>query len=209
MAQAAARRPWGARINQALRPVPAWPIYLIALIPPVWLLWQGLTGALGPDPVKVMEHWMGLRGLQVLVAVLAVTPLRNLTGISLVKYRRALGLVAFFYILLHLAIWLVLDVQLIGQIVADILKRPYITIGMAAFALMIPLALTSNNLSIRKMGPLRWRRLQRLIYLIVPLGAVHFFMLVKGWQIEPMVYMAVIAALLALRLPALARIRLF
>jgi len=194
-------------VNARLRKLPVWPIYAIAPLPPLWLLWQGLNGQLGVDPVKVMEHWMGLRGLQVLIFVLAITPIRNLTGISLIRFRRALGLVGFFYICLHLLIWLVLDVQIVGQIVADILKRPYITIGMAAFVLMIPLALTSNNWSVRKLGP-QWRLLHKLNYVIVLLGGVHFFMLVKGWQLEPMIYLAVIFVLLALRAAPLRRMRL-
>lgn len=186
-------------VNRALRRVPAWPIYIVAPIYPALLLYWGLTGQLGVDPTKVMEHRMGEVGLQVLIAVLAVTPLRKLTGISLIKYRRALGLVAFFYIALHLLVWLVLDVQLWHLIWADIVKRPYITIGMLGFVLMIPLALTSNNWSIRKLGR-NWRRLHKLTYAVVLLGGVHYLMVVKGWPPEPIIYMAAILALLALRL---------
>jgi sulfoxide reductase heme-binding subunit YedZ len=140
-----------------------------------------------------------------LIAVLAVTPLRNLTDVSLIRFRRAMGLLTFYYIAAHLAVWLFLDVQIAAQIWADIVKRPYITIGMAGFVLMLPLAITSNNLSIRKLGP-RWRRLHKLIYPVALLGAVHFVMLRKGWQVEPLLYLGGIALLLALRLPALRRI---
>ncbi len=94
-------------------------------------------------------------------------------------------------------VWLFLDVQIWSQIWADIVKRPYITIGMAGFVLLIPLAVTSNNLSMRKMGPVRWRKLHKLTYPAVLLGGVHFMMLVKGWQVEPMIYLAVILGLLA------------
>ncbi|MGR3455030.1 protein-methionine-sulfoxide reductase heme-binding subunit MsrQ [Pseudooceanicola sp.] len=187
------------RINKGTRKVPAWPIYILGALPPLWLIWQGFTGGLGVDPVKEMEHQMGLWGLWLLIAGLCITPLQRFAGIRLIKYRRAIGLLAFFYILLHLLIWLVLDVQIPSQIIADIYKRPYITVGMAAFVLLIPLALTSNNWSIRKLGA-RWRQLHKLVYVIVPLGGVHFLMLVRGFQIEPLIYLAAIAVLLALRI---------
>ncbi|MCT8158455.1 protein-methionine-sulfoxide reductase heme-binding subunit MsrQ [Pseudoruegeria sp. SHC-113] len=188
------------RINAATRRIPAWPLYLLAILPPAWLLWQGLTGGLGVDPVKEMEHQMGLWGLQVLIASLCITPLRRFAGINLLRYRRAIGLVGFFYILLHLLVWLVLDVQIPEQIWADIVKRPYITIGMAGFLMLVPLAITSNNLSIRKMGAAAWRRLHKLAYFAVLAGGVHYVMLVKGWQIEPLIYLAVTALLVATRL---------
>ncbi|MBU2935960.1 MULTISPECIES: protein-methionine-sulfoxide reductase heme-binding subunit MsrQ [Pacificibacter] len=185
-------------VNGVLRRVPAWPLYIVAVIPPVFMFFAALNGKLGVDPVKSLEHEMGELGLQVLIAVLAISPLRRLTGISLIKFRRALGLIGFFYIFLHLLVWLVLDVQIVDQIVKDIIKRPYITIGMAAFVLMIPLAITSNNWSLRRLGP-KWRSLHKLTYPAVILGGVHFVWLVKGWQLEPLIYLAVILGLLALR----------
>lgn len=191
-------------INGALRRVPVWPIYAIGALPPVWYLYLGLTGGLGVEPIKEFEHRLGILGLQMLIAVLAVTPLRNLTKVSLMRFRRAMGLLTFYYIACHLAVWLFLDVQVAAQIWADIVKRPYITIGMAGFVLMIPLAMTSNNLSVRKLGP-RWRKLHRLVYPVALLGAVHFVMLRKGWQIEPLMYLGGIALLLAMRLPILKR----
>lgn len=188
------------RINSALKRVPSWPLYPLGALPVVWLFWQGVTGGLGVDPVKAIEHQLGLWGLWLLIAGLAVTPLQRFAGLRFIKFRRAIGVLAFFYILTHLLVWLILDVQIPSQIWTDILKRPYITIGMAGFALMVPLALTSNNLSLRKLGPLRWRSLHKLTYLVVPLGALHFVMLAKGFQIEPLVYLGVVLALLALRL---------
>lgn len=193
-------------INKATRKVPAWPLYLIAVLPPAWLFYQGVTGNLGIDPVKEMEHQIGLLGLQVLIATLCVTPLRRFTGISLIKYRRALGLIAFFYIVCHLAVWLFLDVQIWSQIWKDIVKRPYVTIGMAAFALMIPLAVTSNNWSIRKLRK-GWTRLHKLVYPAVLLGGLHFVMLRKGIQLEPVIYLAIVAGLVILRLPPIAQRR--
>lgn len=192
-------------INGALRKLPIWPIYAVGALPPVWYFYLGLTGGLGVEPIKEFEHRLGILGLQMLIAVLAVTPLRNMTDVSLIRFRRALGLLTFYYIAAHLAVWLFLDVQIAAQIWADIVKRPYITIGMAGFVLMLPLAITSNNLSIRRLGP-RWRKLHKLVYPIALLGAVHFVMLRKGWQVEPLLYLAGIALLLALRLPALRRI---
>ncbi|MCB1335333.1 MAG: protein-methionine-sulfoxide reductase heme-binding subunit MsrQ [Roseivivax sp.] len=187
------------RINTALRRVPSWPLYLLGAIPAVWLLAQALTGGLGPDPVKALERQLGEIALQLLVAGLAITPVLRLTRVNLIRYRRALGLLAFIYAALHLTVWLVLDVQIPAQIWADIVKRPYVTIGMTAFVLMIPLALTSNAWSIRKLGP-AWRRLHKLTYAVALMGGVHYLMLVKGWQIEPMLYLAGIAALLLMRL---------
>ena len=189
------------RINLQLKRVPAWPIYVAGALVPFWYLYLGLTGGLGVDPVKAMEHALGERALQLLIVVLAVTPLRDVTGVSLVKFRRALGLVTFWLVSCHLAVWLILDVQILSQIWADILKRPYITIGMLAFVLMIPVAITSNNLSIRKLGPKRWKRLHQLTYACAALGAIHFVMLVKGFQIEPLIYFGIVLALLAMRLP--------
>ena len=186
-------------INAALRRVPAWPLYFIGVVPAFWFLYLGLTGGLGAEPIKALEQELGRFALKLLIAVMAITPLRTMTGVRLIKYRRALGLVVVFYISMHLLVWLFLDVQNIGRIWADIIKRPYITIGMTAFALMIPLAITSNNWSIRKLGPLNWKRLHRLTYLIIVLGAVHFVMLRKGWQLQPLIYLGIALALLAVR----------
>ncbi|TCP60083.1 sulfoxide reductase heme-binding subunit YedZ [Rhodovulum bhavnagarense] len=191
-------------INRALRRVPVWLLYLLGMMPVVWFLWLGLTGGLGVEPISELERRLGLAGLQFLVAGLAITPLQRLTGVSLLRFRRALGVVAFGYILLHVAVWLLLDVQSWRLIAADIVKRPYITVGLAAFVLLVPLALTSTDAMRRRLGPVRWKRLHRLVYLAVPLGAVHFVLLVKGWQIEPLIYFAMILALLAMRI----RIRL-
>ncbi|SFJ50457.1 protein-methionine-sulfoxide reductase heme-binding subunit MsrQ [Celeribacter neptunius] len=187
-------------LNRALRKVPTWPLYLAALLPPAWYFYAAVTGRLGIDPVKAMEHKIGLLGLQILIASLCVTPLRKYLGLNLLKFRRALGLIAFFYIALHLLVWIVLDVQIPSQIIADIYKRPYITIGMAGFALMIPLAATSYNAAIRKLGK-NWRRLHKLVYPAVLLGGVHFVMLRKGWQIEPLAYLLIAVLVLLVRFP--------
>lgn len=118
------------RINGTLRRVPPWVVYLLGVLPFVWLVFQVFTGGLGVDPTKRIEHSLGLHGLQFLLAGLAVTPFRRLTGVSLLRYRRAIGLVAFFYVSLHLLVWLTLDLQFRwSEVWADIVKRPYITLG--------------------------------------------------------------------------------
>ncbi|PTE23677.1 protein-methionine-sulfoxide reductase heme-binding subunit MsrQ [Cereibacter changlensis JA139] len=188
------------RINTALRAVPGWVIYPLALIPLLLLVWQTFSGALGVDPVKAIEHRLGEVALQLLVAGLAITPLRWATGVSLIRYRRAVGLMAFLYVVLHLATWLLLDIQLRwAEIGADLLKRPYIMLGMLGFAVMIPLALTSNNASIRRLGPAGWARLHKLTYVAALAGALHFLLLVKAWPLEPMLYLGGVVALLAVR----------
>jgi sulfoxide reductase heme-binding subunit YedZ len=188
------------RINGWLRPVPAWPIYVLGFLYMAWLFWQALTGV-SQEPIDWLERAYGEVALQLLVATLAVTPLRRLTGVMLVKYRRALGLMVFFFVLAHFTVWALLDVQALGAVWADIVKRPYITIGMAAFALLIPLALTSNDRSLRRIGPVVWRKLHWLTYPIAVLGALHYIMLTKVYAAEPLIYMAIILALLASRLP--------
>jgi len=186
------------RINALARRVPTWVIYILYALPAPVLVYMGATGGLGAEPIKALERELGEIALQLLIIGLCITPLRRYLGVNLIKFRRAFGLLAFFYVALHLLVWLVLDVQVLSQIWADIVKRPYVTIGMSAFLLMIPLAATSNNRAVRWLGP-RWRLLHRLTYGVAILGAVHFIWLSKGFQLEPMVYLAVILALLALR----------
>lgn len=187
------------RFNTLARKVPAWVVYVIGGLYPFWLLWLALSGGLGVDPAKAMEHALGERALQLLILGLAITPLRKHLGINLIKFRRSVGLTAFYLVFAHLLVWLVLDVQLLGQIWADILKRPYITIGMVAFLLMVPLAVTSNNRSVRKLGR-RWHKLHKLTYAVCLLGGLHFVMLAKGFQLEPLLYLGAVIGLLLLRL---------
>jgi len=189
---------WAGPINGAVRRVPVWVLWIGGLVPALWFFYLGLTGGLGAEPIKALEHELGLVALQLVVAGLAITPLRRNLGINLLRFRRAVGLLAFTYVGLHLAVWLFLDVQDAARIGADILKRPFVTVGFAAFVLMIPLAVTSNDLALRRLGP-RWRRLHRLVYPAAVLGAVHFVWLAKGFQIEPLLYLATILVLLALR----------
>jgi len=177
-----------------------WLLYAAGLVPAAHGFWLGATGGLPGNPVKEFEHLLGLWALRFLVATLAITPLRDLAGINWIRYRRALGLLAFWYVLMHFLTYMVLDQYLNFQaILVDIAKRPFITIGMAAFVLLIPLALTSNNWSIRRLGP-RWVKLHRLVYVIAAAGALHFAMSVKVVGLEPWTYIALVTLLLAYRL---------
>ena len=191
-------------INQLLRKVPTWLVYIVGLIPVPLFLYLAQTGGLGREPIKALEHELGELGLKLIIVGLAMTPLRKAVGLNLIKFRRAIGVLAFTYVALHLLVWLVLDVGILSQIWADILKRPYITIGMIGFVVMIPLAVTSNNWSVKRLG-VKWRRLHQLTYVAAALGGVHFIMIVKGIQLEPIIYMVIILALLAYRLPMFAR----
>ena len=192
------------RINQLLRKVPTWLVYIVGLIPVPLFLYLAQTGGLGREPIKALEHELGELALKLIIVGLAITPLRKFVGLNLIKFRRSIGVLAFTYVALHLLVWLVLDVGILSQIWADILKRPYITIGMVGFVVMIPLAVTSNNWSVKRLGG-KWRRLHQLTYVAAALGGLHFIMIAKGIQLEPLIYMAVILSLLAYRLPMFAR----
>ncbi|MEL7116801.1 MAG: protein-methionine-sulfoxide reductase heme-binding subunit MsrQ [Pseudomonadota bacterium] len=187
------------RVNLATRRVPPWVLYVLAPIPAVWWFYQGLTGGLGAEPINALERLYGEFALQLLILGLAITPLRTHFNVDLVRFRRAIGVISFFYVFAHLLVWLVLDIGILSQIWTDILKRPYITIGMVGFLMLVPLALTSNNLSIRKLGPIQWRKLHKLTYGAVLLGALHGFMVAKGIQWEPMIYIAIVVILLLAR----------
>lgn len=187
------------RINIGLRRIPSWLVYLAGGLIPFWYLY--LAAFRWIDPAAQLAQNLGYLAVVTLVIVLAVTPLRKLTNVSLVMHRRALGLLAFFYVVCHFLVWMVLDVQDPSRAWADIVKRPYITIGMAALILLLPVAATSNDYAIRKLGPKRWRRLHQLTYVICVLAGIHYVMMQKIWEIEPLVFLAIIVALLATRLP--------
>lgn len=185
-------------VNRSVRVIPNWVLYVAGAVPVIWLYVLGFQNALGADPVDAIERNLGLWALWLLIAGLCITPLQRLTPLRLIKLRRPIGVVAFFYVLVHFLTWLVLDVQIPSQIVADIIKRPYVTVGMAALLLLLPLAVTSNNWSIRKMGA-RWRTVHKLVYPAVLLAGLHMVMQAKGFQLEPLVYLAAIAFLVAMR----------
>ena len=188
-------------VNRATRMVPKWAVYLAGVLPLAWLVYLLFTGGLGVDPVKGLELQLGELTLQFLIASLAVTPLLKYCRINLIKFRRALGLLTFFYVSMHLATWLFLDMQVLwAEILRDLTKRPYIVIGMAAFLLMLPLTLTSNDWAVRRLGAKGWKRLHQMVYGIVILGATHNVMVQKVWEAEALIYFGIILTLLALRL---------
>lgn len=187
-------------LNTQARRVPTWVVYLLGLVPLGVLVWGAVFGGLGPDPAKAIERGLGERGLQFLLASLAVTPLRRV-GLNLLRFRRALGLLSFLYVTLHLAAWVVLDMGLRwDEMAADLTKRPFVILGMIGFVVMIPLAATSWNGAIRRMGAAAWNRLHKLAYVAILTGAVHLALLSKVWTGEVLVYLGVAVGLLALRL---------
>jgi sulfoxide reductase heme-binding subunit YedZ len=176
-------------------------VFILCSIPAGPLVYQAWIGDLGVNPIEFITRFTGSWALIILIASLAVTPLRRITGWNeLIKFRRMLGLCAFFYALLHFSTYLVLDLffdfRAIGK---DILKRPYITAGFIAFVVMIPLAITSNAAMIRRLGK-RWQQLHRLVYLAAIAGVIHFYWLVKADISRPAQYGAVLAVLLGYRL---------
>lgn len=188
------------RLNSALRRVPAWPIYAMAAAYAAWRFWLAATGQLGPDPVDRLTADSGTLALQLLIAGLAVTVLRKTIGLNLLRFRRAIGVSAFAFAAAHFLIWLLLDLALRwDQILADLSKRPFVMIGMAALLLLLPLALTSNNLSVRRLGALRWRRLHWLTYPAVLLAALHHLIGVKVVTAAPLAYLAATVVLLLAR----------
>lgn len=180
-------------------PVKIWALYILGLFPAAWYFYLGATGNLGADPVATFEHNLGFWAIRFLLATLAVTPIFVLGGPNLIAYRRALGLLGFWYVLFHFTVYLTLDRALdFSAIIPDIIKRPYITIGMLGFLMLIPLALTSNRYSIRKLGP-RWNKLHKLSYLVIIAGVVHFVLSTKVLIVEQMVYLVLTALLLGFR----------
>ena len=186
-------------INTGLRKIPTWVLYLILLIPGLLTLAAGLTDNLGPEPINELEEELGEFALKLLILGLAVSPLLHFTRINLVRFRRAIGVMAFAYVMAHFLVWFLLDLQSLSHIWTEIAKRPYVTVGMAGFIAMIPLALTSNDLSVRRLGRY-WRVLHRLTYLVAILAGLHFIMLSKGFDVEALAHMVVILAFLALRI---------
>ncbi len=178
-------------------------VFAAALIPFAALVFAGFTGGLGANPVETITHTTGEWTLRLLLATLAITPLRHLTGRAwLVRLRRMVGLFAFFYLMLHFMTYMVLDASLdLAYIVEDVADRLYITAGFAAFVMLVPLAATSTNAMVRRLGPIRWRRLHRLVYAAGICGALHYLWLVKADVREPLVYAGILAALLTARLP--------
>ncbi len=222
MSEAAVRAERGARAARATSAgvqrsrarafrAPRWlkpALFALSLIPAAWVIWAlysdfaRATSMLGANPITEAEHFTGKWTLRFLIVTLSITPLRRLTGWNwLVRYRRMFGLFAFFYAALHLSMYIGVDMYFaLGDIVHDVVKHPYITIGMAAFLLLIPLAVTSTNAMVRRLGGARWRSLHRLVYLVAVLGVIHFWWAVKKDITEPLIYALIFGALFLARI---------
>ena len=179
-------------------------VFLLALLPAIALTTAALTDGLGANPIEVLTHQTGEWALRFLLVTLAITPLRRMTGWkAAIRFRRMLGLFTFFYALSHFLIFAMLDHFFAWpDILADIVKRPYITVGFLSLLLLTPLALTSTNNMVRRLGAKRWKTLHRLGYLAAGAGVIHFLWLVKADTREPLIYLGIFAVLLALRLPS-------
>ncbi|WP_415391989.1 sulfite oxidase heme-binding subunit YedZ [Paracoccus sp. SJTW-4] len=184
-----------------LRRLPTGVVWALGALPLALLVWDTLGGGLGIDPVRDIEHRLGRTAVYFLVASLCVTPLLRLARINLMKFRRPLGLLAASYAGLHLLAWVVLDMALRWeQALKDIARRPYLTIGMAALAILLILAATSSNAAIRRLGARRWGMIHRLVYLAAPLALFHWLLAHKIWPAKPLLILGAVAILLALRL---------
>ncbi len=189
---------WNRDIHRTIKPA----LFVLALVPLAFLVYRGMHNDLGANPVETLNRYTGGWVLRFLLLTLAVTPLRRIFGWNaLLRYRRMLGLFAFFYACLHFLSYAWLDQYFVlADIIKDIAKRPYITVGFACLLMLIPLAATSTNAMIRRMGARRWQALHRLVYLIGVGGIVHFLWLVKSDLREPLIYAAILAVLLGFRL---------
>jgi methionine sulfoxide reductase heme-binding subunit len=184
-------------MTRVVKPV----LYVTALLPFAWLLFALLTGRVMGDQVKFMQHVTGDTILTCLMLTLTITPLRRLTGWNeIIRVRRLIGLTAFWYACLHLTTYLVFDQSLsVSEITKDIMKHPWVLLGFTAFLCLVPLAITSTNGWVRRLGGKRWQRLHRLVYVAAAAGVLHYWWLVKKDVRLPLVYAAVLLVLLGSR----------
>ena len=176
-------------------------VWVVALLPLAHLLHGFWIDDLTVNPIEYVTRELGETALRLLLASLALTPLRILFGLGWpLTLRRLLGLLAFFYVCLHFAVWIVLDHFFDWRTMADdVVKRPWITVGVTALLLLVPLAATSTTGMIRRLGGATWRRLHRLVYVAAVLGVLHYVWLAKKVLIQPWVYAAILAVLLGIR----------
>jgi sulfoxide reductase heme-binding subunit YedZ len=177
-------------------------LFINALVPLMLLMWDGAHYQLGVNPIEFLTRIFGVLTLIFILITLMITPLRKLFGWGfLIKYRRMLGLFAFFYGCLHLVTYIGFDRSWsLSSTVADVIKRPFIMVGMVSFLMLIPLAVTSTHAMVRRLGAKRWLKLHQMIYLIGIGGVVHFYMIVKSDVFYPIVFMVILFVLLAMRL---------
>ena len=182
-------------------------VHLLCLVPLSLLLWAAFSDGLGANPVEKLTHETGDWTLRLLLVTLSLSPLRQWTGqASFIRFRRMLGLYTFFYACCHFSIWLIADHSFDpGSMIEDIIKRPYITLGFSALLLMLPLAITSSQAMIRRLGK-NWKTLHQLVYLVILLGILHFVWLTKADYLEPTIYAIIAMILLAHRLGPIKRL---
>ena len=185
-------------IRRVVKPI----LWVAGLAPLGYQVWAFLTGHLEAEPVKGMEHFTGRTAIIILFIALSITPLRRLTGLNgLVKIRRLIGLFAFFYALIHFSIFLVFDLELsFGDLLTEVVKRPWITVGFAALMILTLLAVTSPQAMLRRLGGKRWQAIHRLVYLAAILGIVHFLWSQKKDVTLPVRYAVVLGVILGARL---------
>ena len=176
-------------------------VFILCLLPMASIVWRIFYGDLGSDPIETITFATGDWTLRFLLITLAVTPFRQWFGLSvLLRFRRMLGLYVFFYACCHFLVWFIIDHALsFGDMVEDIIDRPYITFGFSALMLLIPLAITSNHAMVRKLGR-RWKKLHQLVYVIIILGVLHYLWLTKADYLEPGIYALIAGVLLLQRL---------
>ncbi len=196
-------------IKRVAKPI----VFVLALGPLAWIIWTAVSSGLGPvgplgaNPIEYINRYLGDWAIRFLLLALAVTPVRGITGWNwIMRFRRMIGLYAFFYVCLHLSSYIGLD-QFFdwGEIWKDIVKRNYITVGMLTFLMLAPLAATSTNGMVKRLGGKRWTNLHKLIYVAGVTSCFHFYMMRKGVQLEPIIYGAIAGVLLGYRLAAYLR----
>ena len=176
-------------------------IYIILLAPIPVYFYLGLMNRLGPDPVKFLEHKYGELALIFLILTLSITPLLRIFKVNLSKYRRCFGLVAFYYVISHILIYLIFDIGLsLDLLVSDLKKRYYIIAGFFSFMLLVPLAVTSSDKAVKRLSPKSWKRLHRLVFIALLLSIIHFILLSKTWTIELLAYTLTAIIILLLRI---------
>lgn len=186
-------------VRASVRRLRSWHIYVSLLVPLLFLTYDLLSGRLGVDPMRAIEKSLGVTAIYILILTLCITPFSVLTGINFIRFRRAFGLMSFFYIILHFSTWLLLDMQLRWVEIAESLTRkPFIVFGMMGFLLLIPLAATSNNYSMKRLGKY-WQKLHKLIYVAIILGGIHYLMMEKTLQNDAIITFIIIIALISIR----------
>ena len=186
-------------VRASVRRLRSWHIYVSLLVPLLFLAYDLLSVQLGVDPMRSIEKSLGVTAIYILILTLCITPFSLLTGINFIRFRRAFGLMSFFYIVLHFSTWLLLDMQLRWvEIVESLTRKPFIVFGMMGFLLLIPLAATSNNYSMKRLGKY-WPKLHKLIYAAIILGGIHYLMMEKTLQNDAIITFIIIIVLISLR----------